>query len=83
MPGNGGRRQRKGEHTLLAVVCGTSTVDIESGDDLRDGVVETQHDLDMASRILRGDCNCILSSDSRDFVENAILDAPLNLLDLL
>lgn len=68
---------------MLAIVCCTSAVDVEAGDNLRDRIIQAEDDLNVASRILRGDGNSILSTNGSNLVEDAVLDALLDLLDLL
>lgn len=48
---------------MFAVVGGAGTVDVEAGDDLGDGVVEAQDDLNVAGWVLGDDGNGILGSN--------------------
>ena len=62
MGGEGGESARTGPH-LFTVVGGAGTVDVEAGDDLGDGVVETEDDLDVTGWVLGDDGDGVLGAD--------------------
>jgi hypothetical protein len=81
--GDEGGKCSRGSIYLAAVVCNASTINVETGYDLRNGIIKTQNNLNMTCGILGSDGDGILGSDGRGLVENAVLDIPLDLLDLL
>lgn len=68
---------------LFPIICGTGTVNIKTCDDLRDGIVKTKNNLDMAGGVLRCNGNGVLRTDGGRLVKDAVLDVSLDLLDLL
>ena len=73
----------RGSIHLTTIIRNTSTIDIETSNDLRNRIIKTQNNLNMARGILRSDGDGILGSDGCGLMKNAVLDVSLNLLDLL
>lgn len=67
---------------MFAVVGYTRAVDIESSEDLRDAFVQAEHNLHMASRVLRDNGDGILRADRSSLGEDAIANFGLDLFDL-
>lgn len=67
---------------MFAIIRGTRTVDIKSGEDLGNGLVYTQDNLNMAGGVLRGNRNGVLGADGGGFVQNGALDLVLDVSDL-
>ena len=68
---------------LFTIVGQARTVDVETGENLRDALVETENNLDMANRILRDNSDSILRTDSCRFGQDTVADLCFDLFDLL
>lgn len=68
---------------LASVVRSARTVHVEPGQDLGDGLVSAENNLDVPRGVLRDYSDGVLGPNRRHLSEDRVSDTPFNLLDLL
>ena len=66
----------------MAVIRNTRAVHVKAGQNLRNTLIESKDDLDMAGRILRCNRDGVLSPNSGCLAKDTVTNLGLNLLDL-
>lgn len=81
--GNVGLQSPRGAIHLLAVIGSAGAINIEAGENFRDGLIDAKNNLDMTRGILAANSESMLGSHSGGLGKKRVPDPGFNVFDLL